>query len=53
MLLGSVADRSELQEEGAEDLMESVDRTLRGLWHGAPLLPHVEAGMPKRDENGS
>jgi polyphosphate kinase len=41
----------ELQEEGAEDLMESVDRTLRQMRHGAPSLLHVEAGMPKRVVN--
>jgi len=41
----------ELQEDGAEDLMESVDRTLRQLRHGAPSLLQVEAGMPTRVVN--
>src|SRR5262245_31070922 len=39
-----------LPAEG-DDLMESVDRTLRQLRHGAPSLLHVEAGMPKRVVN--
>src|SRR5262249_20053267 len=37
-----------LQEDGAEDLMESVDRTLRELRHGVPSLLQVGAGMPTR-----
>lgn len=38
----------ELREDGADDLLESVDRTLKQLRHGALSLLHVEASMPKR-----
>lgn len=34
--------------EGDDDLMESVDRTLRQLRHGAPSLLQVESSMPRR-----
>jgi polyphosphate kinase len=38
----------EVREDGADDLLESVDRTLKQLRHGALSLLHVEASMPKR-----
>jgi polyphosphate kinase len=38
----------ELQEDGAEDLLESVDRSLKRLRHGLPSLLQVDAAMPKR-----
>ena len=38
----------ELQEEGAEDLLASVDRGLKRLRHGLPSLLQVDAAMPKR-----
>jgi polyphosphate kinase len=41
----------ELQEDGADDLLESVDRSLKRLRHGAPSLLQVDASMPKRIVN--
>jgi polyphosphate kinase len=38
----------EVPEDGADDLLESVDRTLKQLRHGSPSLMEVEATMPKR-----
>ncbi len=38
----------EVPEDGADDLLESVDRTLKQLRHGSPSLLQVEATMPKR-----
>jgi polyphosphate kinase len=34
--------------DGADDLLETVDRTLKQLRHGLPSLLHVESAMPKR-----
>ncbi len=34
--------------DGADDLLESVDRTLKQLRHGPPSLLQVESSMPKR-----
>ena len=36
----------EIQEDEADDLLESVDRSLKQLRHGAPSLLQVEAAMP-------
>jgi polyphosphate kinase len=41
----------ELQEDGADDLLESVDRSLKRLRHGAPTLLQVDAAMPRRVVN--
>ena len=38
----------EIREDGADDLLESVDRTLKQLRHGALSLLQVEATMPQR-----
>jgi polyphosphate kinase len=38
----------EVPDDGADDLMESVDRTLKQLRHGALSLLQVEASMPRR-----
>ena len=38
----------EVPEDGADDLLESVDRTLKQLRHGSPSLLQVEETMPKR-----
>ena len=38
----------EVQEEGADDLLESVDRSLRLQRLGPPSLLQVEASMPRR-----
>jgi len=38
----------EVPEDGADDLLESVDRTLKQLRHASPSLLQVEATMPKR-----
>jgi len=38
----------EVPEDGADDLLESVDRTLKQLRKGSPSLLEVEATMPKR-----
>ena len=38
----------EVPEDGADDLLESVDRTLKQLRHGSPSLLQVQATMPKR-----
>ena len=38
----------EVPEDGADDLLESVDRTLKQLRHGSPSLLQVHATMPKR-----
>ncbi len=38
----------EINEDGATDLLESVDRTLKQLRHGALSLLQVEASMPPR-----
>jgi polyphosphate kinase len=38
----------EVQEDGADDLLESVDRSLKQLRRGVPSLLQVEATMPKR-----
>jgi polyphosphate kinase len=38
----------EVREDGAYDLLESVDRTLKQLRHGALSLLQVEASMPRR-----
>jgi polyphosphate kinase len=38
----------ELQEDDAGDLLESVDRSLKRLRHGAPSLLQVESTMPAR-----
>src|SRR5262249_6350160 len=37
-----------LQEEGTEDLLESVDRSLRELRHGPITLLETDADMPER-----
>ena len=37
-----------IQEDEADDLLETVDRGLKQLRHGALSLLHVEADMPKR-----
>lgn len=37
-----------IQEDEADDLLESVDRGLKQLRYGAPSLLQVEADMPKR-----
>ncbi len=37
-----------IQEDEADDLLETVDRGLRQLRHGALSLLQVEAGMPRR-----
>jgi polyphosphate kinase len=38
----------ELPDDGADDLLESVDRTLKQMRHGALSLLQVEAAMPRR-----
>jgi polyphosphate kinase len=38
----------EIEEDEADDLLESIDRSLRQLRRGAISLLHVEAGMPTR-----
>ncbi|MGE3510476.1 MAG: polyphosphate kinase 1, partial [Vicinamibacterales bacterium] len=38
----------EVPDDGADDLLESVHRTLQQLRHGAPALLQVEAVMPRR-----
>src|SRR4029077_8247883 len=38
----------EVPEDGADDLLESVDRRLKQLRHGSPSLLQVHATMPKR-----
>src|SRR4029077_868351 len=38
----------EVPEDGADDLLESVDRPLKQLRNGSPSLLQVEATMPKR-----
>jgi polyphosphate kinase len=38
----------ELREDGADDLLESMDRQLKELRHGTPSLLQVEAAMPRR-----
>src|SRR6185503_15052181 len=38
----------EIEEDEADDLLESVDRSLKQLRHGAISLLHVEADMPAR-----
>jgi polyphosphate kinase len=38
----------EIQDDGATDLLESVDRTLKQLRHGDPALLQVEAAMSER-----
>ncbi|MGE3177807.1 MAG: polyphosphate kinase 1 [Vicinamibacterales bacterium] len=38
----------ELPDDGSDDLMESVDRSLKRMRHGALSLLEVEAAMPKR-----
>ena len=38
----------EIEEDEADDLLESVDRSLKQLRHGALALLHVEADMPAR-----
>jgi polyphosphate kinase len=38
----------ELREDGADDLLQSVDRQLKELRHGTPSLLQVEAAMPQR-----
>jgi len=38
----------EVPEDGADDLLESVDRTLKQLRHGSPSLLQVHGTMPKR-----
>ena len=38
----------EVEQAEADDLLESVDRTLKQLRHGAPSLLQVETGMPAR-----
>ena len=38
----------EVPDDGADDLLESVDRTLKQLRHGALSLLQVEASMPRR-----
>jgi polyphosphate kinase len=37
-----------LREDGADDLLESVDKQLKELRYGTPALLQVEASMPKR-----
>ena len=38
----------EVPDDGADDLLESVDRTLKELRHAPPALLQVEASMPSR-----
>ncbi|HEX5107867.1 MAG TPA: polyphosphate kinase 1 [Vicinamibacterales bacterium] len=38
----------EIEQDEADDLLESVDRSLKQLRHGAISLLHVEADMPAR-----
>jgi polyphosphate kinase len=38
----------ELPDDGTDDLMESVDRSLKRMRHGALSLLEVEASMPRR-----
>jgi polyphosphate kinase len=38
----------EIEEDEADDLLESIDRSLRQLRRGAISLLHVDAGMPTR-----
>jgi polyphosphate kinase len=38
----------EVREDGADDLMESVDRSLKELRYGLPSLLQVESTMPRR-----
>jgi polyphosphate kinase len=38
----------EIEQDEADDLLESVDRSLRQLRHGAIALLHVDSGMPSR-----
>jgi polyphosphate kinase len=38
----------EIEEDEADDLLESIDRSLRQLRRGAISLLHVEAGIPTR-----
>ena len=38
----------EVEQAEADDLLETVDRTLKLLRHGAPSLLQVESGMPAR-----
>lgn len=38
----------ELPDDGTDDLMESVDRSLKRMKHGALSLLEVEAAMPRR-----
>jgi polyphosphate kinase len=38
----------EVEQAEADDLLETVDRTLKQLRHGAPSLLQVETGMPSR-----
>ena len=38
----------QVREEGADDLLESVDRSLKELRYGIPSLLQVEASMPRR-----
>ena len=38
----------ELPDDGSDDLLESVNRTLKQLRHGSPVLLQVEAAMTRR-----
>jgi polyphosphate kinase len=38
----------ELREDGADDLLESVDKQLKEMRYGTPSLLQVEASMPRR-----
>jgi len=38
----------EVREDAADDLLESVDRSLKEMRNGAPSLLQVEASMPRR-----
>jgi polyphosphate kinase len=38
----------ELPDDGSDDLLESVDRTLKQMRHGALSMLQVEAAMPRR-----
>jgi polyphosphate kinase len=43
-----IRDTDIIIDEDSDDLLESVDRSLKQLRHGALSLLHVEAGMPQR-----
>jgi len=43
-----IRDTDMIQEDEADDLLETVDQGLRRLRHGAPSLLQVEERMPRR-----